>query len=117
MRTALTIGCWMIMIAVLSGCAGPRYQTVYRYEAPTDTTGRACLARCEPKLAVCQTDCQGKYQACLKAIEPMVEARYSDALKRYEVELERYRRELDFYQLRSSLDWGYHSMMYGPWPY
>ena len=117
MRTTLTIGCWMIMIAALSGCAGPRYQTVYRYEAPTDAAGRACLARCEPKLAACQTGCQGKYQTCLKAIEPTVEARYSDALKRYETELERYRHELDFYQLRSSLGWGYHSMGYGPWPY
>ncbi len=117
MIPTLKFGFWISVIVLLSACASPRYQTVYRYEAPLDVAARVCLAKCEPKLALCQSDCQGKYQACLKSIEPTVEARYGDALRRYEIEFERYRRELDFYQFRSSLAFGYRSFGYGPWPY
>lgn len=105
------------IVLFLSGCASPRYQTVYRYEAPTDASARACLQTCEPKLAACQTNCQSRYQACLKEIEPLVETRHSEALKRYENELDRYRLELQHYQLQLSLGWGYHSMWHDPWPY
>ncbi|MEK6664653.1 MAG: hypothetical protein AABY73_12390 [Pseudomonadota bacterium] len=101
----------------LSGCASPLYQTVYRYEAPTDASARACLQTCEPKLAACQTSCQHRYQSCLKEIEPLVDTRHSEALKRYENELDRYRLELQHYQLQLSLGWGYHSLWYDPWPY
>jgi len=111
---------YLFVVAIaflLSGCATPRYQTVYRYEAPTDARAHACLQACEPKLAACQSSCQTRYQACLKEIEPLVDTRHSEALKRYENELDRYRLELQHYQLQLSLGWGYHSMWYGPWPY
>ena len=102
---------------LLSGCATPRYQTVYRYEAPTDANAHACLQTCESKLAACQTSCQSRYQSCLKEIEPLVETRYSEALKRYEYDLNRYHIELQQYQLQLVLGWGYNSFWYDPWPY
>lgn len=99
----------------LSGCASPRYQSVYRYEAPTDASARACLQTCEPKLASCQTSCQHRYQACLKEIDPLVDTRHGEAIKRYENELDRYRLELQHYQLQLLLGWGHSSMWYDPW--
>ncbi len=117
MRT-LNFAFWTIALALLAGCASPRYQTVYRYEAPTDTVGRACLEQCEPKLAVCQASCQHTYQACLKRIEPLADARYAEALKHYQAEWAEYRRELDRYQFQSALGWNYPAApWYGPWPY
>ena len=90
----------LVIALFLSACASPRYQTIYRYEAPTDTSARACLQSCEPKLATCQSNCQQRYQSCLKEIEPLVETSHGEAVKRYESELDRYRLELHHYQLQ-----------------
>lgn len=109
-------------IAAVAGCAAPsaRYQSSYRYEPPTDSAGRACLEKCGQKLEDCRLRCTADYKACLGRIEPLVEGRYSEALKRYEAELDRYRLELDRYQLYLSLSW-HDSFWYGPgyyhpWP-
>lgn len=101
----------------LTSCASPRYQTLYRYEPPTDATGRACLEKCENKLASCQSSCSITFQSCSKSIEPEAEAQYSEALKRYEMELNRYRWELQRYELNQSLNWEYHSLAAGHWHY
>lgn len=110
----------VVAAAGLVGCATPRYQTAYRYEPPVDAAGRACLEKCEQKLAGCQQRCTADYQACLKDIEPQVEERYGKALKRYEAEWERYRWERERYELYLSLNWGYPLWFgpgfYHPWP-
>lgn len=112
----------LALAAALVGCAAPspRYQSAYRYEPPTDSAGRACLEKCGQKLEGCRQRCTADYKACLVRIEPLVEGRYNEALKRYEAELDRYRLELDRYQLYLSLSW-HDSFWYGPgffhpWP-
>jgi hypothetical protein len=98
----------LIVVAVgLAGCASPspRYQSVYRYEPPVDSAGRACLEKCGQKMESCQQHCSADYQVCLTDIAPLVEGRYSEALKRYATELDRYRWELDRYQMYLSLSW------------
>lgn len=101
---ALILG---VVVIGLAGCASPtpRYQSVYRYEPPADSAGRACLEKCGQKMGACQQRCTADYQACLAGIEPLVEGRYNEAIKRYAVELERYRWELERYQLYLSLSW------------
>jgi hypothetical protein len=107
----------LAVAAGIAGCATPRYQTVYRYEPPTDAAGRRCLAGCEQQLAACQSRCKQTYDACAKSVEPLAEQRYQEALKRYEMEFERYRWELDRYHMDLALGWGYPSMWSGPWRY
>ena len=46
-----------ILLAVLAGCAAPRYQTIYRYEGPNDAEGRICVERCQQQLDACQGKC------------------------------------------------------------
>jgi hypothetical protein len=109
------------LLAGLSACASaPRYQTTYRYQPPADPAGLACLDKCTQKMEACQSQCQEKYQACLKRIEPKVDERYGEALKRYAIELDRYRAELDHYRLSLSLSWGHYPWyghgFYYPWP-
>lgn len=91
----------------LGGCAGPRYQTFYRYEPPTDAAAHACLEPCAQTQKVCLDRCGENYAACVKSIEPEARARHADALKRYAGELTQYRRDLDRYQLSMSLGWGW----------
>ena len=111
----------VFMMTVLAGCASPRYQTAYRYEPPLDVAGRACLEKCEQKLAGCQQSCTAAYQVCLQRIEPQVDERYNEALNRYKLELDQYRWEWQRYQFYQSLNWGY-GYWYGgpgfyyPWP-
>lgn len=107
----------IILAAVLYGCATPRYQTVYRYEAPVDTQGRACLGDCQARLAACQDSCSQAYQACIKSIEPLVDARYAQALERYAQELDRYAWDLRHYEMQLWLGWGRGPWYYDPWPY
>ena len=107
-----------ILILWLAACASPRYQSVYRYEAPTNASGSACLEVCARKMAECREQCTIKTQACLKSLEPRVDERYDAALKQYEMELERYRHELLHYDLQMSLNWGRpYPWRYGLWPY
>ncbi len=101
----------------LAACASPRYQAMYRYEAPLEASAQVCLQSCEPKLGACQSSCQQRHQACLKEIEPLVDARHNAAIKRYENALDNYQFELQQYQLRLSLGWGYSSVWYDPWPF
>lgn len=107
----------LALALLLSSCVSPRYQTLYRYEAPVGADAQACLQSCESKLGTCKSACQQRYQACLKDIEPLVDARHNEALKRYENDLDRYRVELQHYQFQLSLGWGYSSFWYDPWPY
>lgn len=111
----------VVVMVGLAGCASPRYQTAYRYEPPLEATGRACLEKCEQKLASCQQCCTVDYQACLQRIEPQVNERYNAVLKRYQVEMEQYRWELRRYEFYLSLNRN-HDFWYGghgfyhPWP-
>jgi hypothetical protein len=101
-----------LVLAFIAGCATPVYQTAYRYEPPADIQGRTCVQGCEEKKAACQTDCQTRYQACQKDIAPLVEERYLQALKNYEVDLKRYATVLRHYEIQL-----YNSWPYDPWPY
>lgn len=111
-----------IAATILAGCANPapRYQSIQRYELPTDPEGLVCMGKCVQKIEACQQRCTANYQSCLKLIEPQVDERYSEALRRYETELDRYRGELERYQLYQSMGWGYSPWhgygYYRPWP-
>ena len=102
----------LLVLALLAGCAGPRYQTVYRYEAPTDAAGRTCLAACEPKLANCQNNCQAQHQACVKSIEPMVEARFQEKLQQFQRNVQNYQLDLGLYQHRRALGFNHYYPFY-----
>lgn len=94
---------WIFSLALLAGvaaCATPRYQTSYRYEQPAGAAGQACVQGCGEVLAGCQAKCGVAYQACLKTLEPQVEARYSQAVERYAAELDRYRLDLQHHEAR-----------------
>lgn len=115
-----------LLIAVSAGfwgCAAPRYQTLYRYEPPTDAAARGCLEHCEQAQKACLEHCEEEYTACVHAIEPEAQARHADALMRYEGEWSQYRRDLDRYNLSISLGWGHGTGWYGAgwhdpwWPY
>lgn len=110
----------LALFAVLAGCATPQYQTTIRLIPPADARGRACVQDCEAKKTTCQGDCQIRYQACVKALDPQVEARYEDALKRYEVELKQYAAALRHYEMQMRLDWMNHypfqPYWWDPWP-
>ncbi len=107
----------------LWGCAGPRYQTFYRYEPPTDAASRSCLVHCEQMQKTCLDRCGEHFTACVRALEPEAQARHADALTRYEGERKQYQRDLDRYQLSLSLGWGHGGGWYGAgwhdpwWPY
>jgi len=108
----------VVIALILSGCASPRYQTLYRYDPPADAVGRACLARCEPKLAECKADCKTAYEACVKRVGPEIDARYDEALRRFDDEYRRYRQEWINFNFHYSFGWGHFSPGYGfydPW--
>lgn len=116
MRSDLRTLILLALSIALSACAAPRYQSAYRYEAPPDAAGRACLEGCTHKMAECREQCAAKTQACLKTLEPLLDERYHAALERYGAELENYRQERLHYDLYLSLNGGY-PWRYGPWPY
>lgn len=94
------------LLAALAGCAGPRYQTAYRYEPPADPAGQACVAGCEAALADCRGRCEAEWKTCAARVEPEVEDRYLETLKDYEEDLRRYYLELRRYELDVWLGWG-----------
>ena len=113
---------WMIVVALLGGCAAPRYQSLYRYHPPDDVAGRACLVDCEQSLHSCYDDCGESYRACVQALEPEAQSRYRDAQARYAGEQAQYQRDLQRYYLSLSVGWGfddgYGAAWYAPhWPY
>ena len=115
----------LVLLAALAGCATPQYQTTVRLIPPADAQGRACVTDCEARKNACQADCQARYQACVKGIEPQVEARYAEALKRYELELKQYAAALRRYEMELHFEWlrsypySYpyrHPYWWDPWP-
>ena len=92
-------------LALLAACATPRYESHFRYEAPTDSAGIACVKGCERDLEACKDRCAEAYQACLKTLEPQVEAAYVRALERHVSALDHYRRDLEHYQFQLWLGW------------
>lgn len=114
-----------MLLGMLAGCATPQYQTTVHLVPPENAQGRACVNDCEARKTACQADCQSRYQACAKALEPQVEARYLEALKRYELDLREYAAALRHYEMQLQFDWMY-SYPYGypyhypywwdPWP-
>lgn len=118
MRSALHTLTLLVLTLTLTACATPRYQSTYHYEAPTDATGRACLEKCEQKMASCRDQCATRTQACLKDLEPLVDERYNAAMNRYGTALDYYRQELVHYELYLSMNWGYSPWWrHGTWPY
>ncbi|WP_296752530.1 hypothetical protein [Thiobacillus sp.] len=114
----------LVLLGILAACATPQYQTTVRMVAPDDAQGQACVQDCEAKKAVCQADCQTRYQACVKTLEPQVEVRYTEALKEYELDLKRYAAALRHYEMQLQFNW-MHSYSYpyrypyywwDPWP-
>lgn len=104
-----------LLVMVMAGCATPRYQSVKRYEV--GSAAPACLASCVEAEQRCKTSCQAKHEACLKSIEPDVQARYQAALKRHAQALNLYRLELDRYRHELMLGWGWGPYWNGPWGY
>jgi hypothetical protein len=103
----------LALLAVTAGCATPQYQSSVRLIPPTDAAGRACVQACEAKKTQCQSDCQTRYQACVKDIEPQLEARYAEALKKYEIDLKQYAMALRRYEM----DLRFQSLNSYPYPY
>ena len=120
MLCKLKTGFSFLLLLTLSACVSPRYQTAYRYDPPSDAAGRACLAQCEPKLANCQIQCADKHQACVKNLEPQIEAHFEQSMQQYQRDLQHYQYAYDQYQRRFA--WGYHGYRgyhprFGAWPY
>jgi hypothetical protein len=120
MRALLTAGA--LLLALLGGCATPQYQTNVSLIPPVDPQGRACVQDCDARKTACQADCRSRYEACARDVEPQVEARYLDALKRYELELKQYAAALRHYEMELQFGW-MHSYPYrypyywwDPWP-
>lgn len=105
----------LALTAAVAGCATPQYQTTVRLIPPADAQGRACVAACETKKTTCQTDCQARYQACSAALEPQVEARYTEALQQYALELRHYASALRHYELQMQLNWWYGPPFHHPY--
>lgn len=111
----------LALLALLAGCATPQYQTSVRLIPPADAQGRACVQDCETLKTTCQIDCQGRHQVCAKGLEPQVEARYTDALKQYELDLKQYAWALRHYEMQLRFDWlhsypFHHPYGWNPWP-
>lgn len=107
-------------VLLAAGCATPKYQTSVRLIPPEDAAGRACVQACETRKITCQAECQTRYQACAKALEPQVEARYAEALERYSRDLRLYASALRDYEMQLHFEWmhGYpfhRSYGWGPW--
>ena len=107
---------FVFLVAGLHGCATPRYQTLYRHQAPVDQGGQVCVAQCQARLAMCRGDCAQAYQACSKSIVPLAASRYTAAMEHYAAEIESYARELRHYEMQLWLGWGRGSCC-GPDPY
>lgn len=84
---------------LLGGCATPQYATETRYVPPAGEAGLECLRGCHLDMMACQADCSSRRQACVRQIEPDVDAAFEAALRRYEIERRHYMRERQFYQL------------------
>ncbi len=111
----------LVLSAVIAGCATPQYQTTVRLIPPVDAQGRACVQSCEARKATCQADCQMRYQACVKGLEPQIEARYVEALKQYALDLKRYANALRHYEMELQFEWlnrypYRHPYWWDPWP-
>lgn len=105
----------------LAGCATPQTMTKVSLIPPDDAKGEACVQGCEARKTVCQTDCQTRYQACAKSLEPQVEASYLEALRQYEINLRRYAAELRHYEIELRFEWMYsypfhYPYYWNPWP-
>jgi hypothetical protein len=118
----VTLPAVALLLGMLAGCATPQYQTRVSLIPPTGPQGRACVQDCEARKTACQAECEQRYQACAEGIEPQVEARYVEALKRYELELKQYAAALRRYEMDLRFDWIYnHPYRYpyywwDPWP-
>jgi len=115
-RTLLMNLVVLLLAAGLSGCATPRYQTVYRLEPPADAAGLACIEQCAQRLTACQAQCAQTYQACVQSVQPLFQERYAQALQRYEEALDRYAAELRAYEIQHWLSWRHRGWWYDPWP-
>lgn len=122
---ALMFSLPVVLLAALAGCATPQYQTTVGLIPPADAQGRACVADCEAQKVTCQAECQARYEVCVKDIEPQVEARYTEALKQYELDLRQYAAALRHYEIQLRFDWMYsypfrhpfrHPFWWDPWP-
>ena len=107
----------LALLASLAACVSPRYQTAYRYEPPADAAGRACLAQCEPKLSACQTQCAGKHQACIKGLEPQIDALFEQKKLQYQRDFRSYQYALEAYQRRNFFGFPYYDPRYRFYPY
>lgn len=111
----------LALLAALTGCATPQYQTHVRLIPPADAQGHACVQACEDQKVACQAECKTRYQACVEGIEPQVEARYIEALKQYENDLKQYAAALRHYEMQLRFDWlnyypFHHPFWWDPWP-
>ena len=107
----------VVLLGLLAGCATPQYQTITHLIPPVDKQGQACVNHCEAGKTACQSDCQRRYQACAQAIEPQVEPRYVEALKRYELDLRQYAAALHHYEIQLQFGWMSSYPYFYPYPY
>lgn len=111
MKTATTL----VLLALLSACAAPRYQSVKRYETATAT--EPCLAACVKQEDACKAQCQSKREACIGGLGPEVDKRYEEALRRHEQALRDYSWDLERYRRELTLGYGWGPYWGGPWGY
>lgn len=109
------------LLSALMGCATPQYQTHVRLIPPADAQGQNCVRACEAQKNICQTNCQSRYQTCVKDLEPQLEAHYAEALRQYGNELRRYATALRHYEMQLRFEWlnsypFHHPYGWEPWP-
>jgi len=122
-HTLLFPTCLSLVVAALTGCATPRFETVTHHIPPAGPEGLACIQGCEGKLSDCRADCQAAWESCTTRLEPQVDEAYARALKDYADELKLYRMQLSQAHWDLWLGWGhyddhgYGSLWYSPWSY
>lgn len=55
----------IFFLVLLSGCQKV-YETQYNFNQPTSEVGQQCITKCQRIKAVCEKNCQGGIDACLK---------------------------------------------------
>ncbi|NPA57940.1 MAG: hypothetical protein GXN94_01470 [Aquificae bacterium] len=84
---------FLLTVFLISACS-PKYRTEKVYYPPPD---KSCVERCIKDRLKCQSDCQDRYNRCLKQSVLRAERIYRQVEDQYEKELKRYYREYDLY--------------------
>ncbi len=67
----------VFLLILLSGCQKV-YETQYDFNQPANETGQQCITKCQRIKAICQKNCQGSVEACLKRAKDKALADYAN---------------------------------------